>query len=86
MEKSITFALLEDQDDQDLIRTISESYQFAHDPPTAAKESYFDSFDWLLHNENLVLLKQDDTYYLKDMESSKVIAECIRAHKDVARF
>jgi len=86
MEKSITFALLEDQDNQDLIRTISDSYQFAHDPPTTAKECYFDSFDWLLHNENLVLLKQDDTYYLKEMESSKVIAECIIAHNAVARF
>ncbi|MHC1575611.1 MAG: CYTH and CHAD domain-containing protein [Candidatus Methanogasteraceae archaeon] len=86
MDKSITFALLEDQDHQDLIHTISESYQFAHDPPTTAKESYFDSFDWLLHNENLVLLKQDDTYYLHDLESSGVVAECIMAHKDVARF
>lgn len=86
MEKSTTFALLEDQDHQDLIRTISESYQFARDPPTTAKESYFDSFDWLLHNENLVLLKQDDTFYLHDLKSSKVVAECIRAHKDVARF
>jgi CHAD domain-containing protein len=86
MEKSITFALLEDQDHQDLIRTISESYQFAHDPQTTVRESYFDSFDWLLYNENLVLLKQDDTFYLKDMKSSKVVAECIMAHKDVARF
>ena len=86
MEKSITFALLENQDHQDLIRTISESYQFAHDPPTTAEERYFDSFDWLLHNENLVLLKQDDTFYLHDLESSKVVAECIREHKDVARF
>ncbi len=86
MEKSITFALLEDQDHQDLIRTISDSYQFAHDPPTTAKESYFDSFDWLLHNENFVLLKQDDTFYLKDMKSSKVVAECPWGHKAVARF
>ncbi|CAD7766688.1 MAG: CHAD domain protein [Candidatus Argoarchaeum ethanivorans] len=86
MEKSITFAMLEDQDRQDLIRTISDSYQFAHDPPTTAKESYFDSFDWLLHNENLVLLKHDDTYCLKDMESSKVVAECPWEHKDVTRF
>ncbi|MGP8323572.1 MAG: CHAD domain-containing protein [Methanosarcinaceae archaeon] len=86
MEKSITFALLEDQDNQDLIRTISESYQFVHGPPTTAKESYFDSFDWLLHNENLAFLKQDDTFYLKDLKSSKVIAECIIAHDAVARF
>ncbi|MEA1909365.1 MAG: CHAD domain-containing protein [Euryarchaeota archaeon] len=86
MEKSITFALLEDQDNQDLIRTISESYQFAHDPPTTAKESYFDSFDWLLHNENLVLLKQDGAFYLHDLKSSTVVAECLWAHRSVARF
>ncbi|MGP8324107.1 MAG: CHAD domain-containing protein [Methanosarcinaceae archaeon] len=86
MEKNITFALLENQDHQDLIRTISESYQFAHDPLTTVRESYFDSFDWLLHNENLVLLKQDDAFYLKDIESSTVVAECPWAHKDVARF
>jgi CHAD domain-containing protein len=86
MEKSITFALLEDQDNQDLIHAISESHQFAHDPPTTAKESYFDSFDWLLYNENLVLLKRGNTYYLEDRESSKVIAECPWEHKGVARF
>ncbi len=86
MEKSITFMLLKDQDPQDLINTISESYRFAHDPPTTAKERYFDSFDWLLYNENLVLLQQDDIFYLHDLKSSKVIAECIRPHKDVARF
>jgi CHAD domain-containing protein len=86
MEKSIIFALLENQDHQDLIRTISESYRFAHDSPTTVRESYFDSFDWLLYNENLVLLKQDDTFYLKDMESFEVIAECPGEHKDVARF
>ncbi|MCD4843830.1 MAG: CHAD domain-containing protein [Methanosarcinales archaeon] len=86
MEKSIIFALLENQDHQDLIRTISESYQFAHDPPTTVRESYFDSFDWLLYNENFVLLKQDDTFYLKDMESFEVKAECRWEHKDVARF
>jgi CHAD domain-containing protein len=86
MEKSITFALLEDQDNYDLIHAISESYRFAHDPPTTAGESYFDSFDWLLYNENLVLLKQDGTYYLKDLKSSKVVAECPGEHKGVARF
>jgi len=86
MEKSIIFALLENQDHQNLIRTISESYRFAHDSPTTVRESYFDSFDWLLYNENLVLLKQDDTFYLKDMESFEVIAECPGEHKDVARF
>ena len=86
MEKSITFALLEDQDNQDLIHAISESYQFVHDPPITAKESYFDSFDWLLHNENLVLLKQDDTYCLKDLKSFKVVAECLLEHDGVVRF
>jgi len=86
MEKSITFALLEDQDHQDLIRTISESYQFAHDPPTTVRESYFDSFNWLLYNKNLVLLKQNDTFCLKDLESSKVIAEHPWEHKDAVRF
>ncbi|MEA1905347.1 MAG: hypothetical protein U9N12_00120, partial [Euryarchaeota archaeon] len=86
METSITFALLKDQDNQDLIHAISESYRFAQDPPTTAKESYFDSFDWLLHNENLVLIKRDDTYHLKDLKSSKVAAECPWEHKAVARF
>ncbi|MEA1999046.1 MAG: CHAD domain-containing protein, partial [Euryarchaeota archaeon] len=86
METSITFTLLEDQDNCDLISTVSESYRFAYDPPTTVKESYFDSFDWLLYNENLVLLKQDDTYYLKDLKSSKVAAECTMARKGVARF
>ncbi|KAF5414781.1 MAG: hypothetical protein C5S48_07850 [Candidatus Methanogaster sp.] len=86
MENSITFALLEDKDHQYLIRTISESYQFAHDPLTTVEESYFDSFDWLLYNENLVLLKRDDTYYLKNLKSSKVMVEYFWAHKGAARF
>ncbi|KAF5414700.1 MAG: hypothetical protein C5S49_06670 [Candidatus Methanogaster sp.] len=86
MENSITFKLLEDMDHQDLIRTISESYRFSHEPLTTVRERYFDSFDWLLYNENLVLLKQDDTYCLKDLKSSKVIVECSWAHKGTARF
>jgi len=86
MEKSIIFTLLENQDHQDLIPTISGSYQFVQDPSITVRESYFDSFDWLLYNENLVLLKQDDTFYLKDMESFEVKAECPWEHKDVARF
>ena len=86
MEKNLTFTLLEDQDNCDLISTISESYQFAYNPPTTVKESYFDSFDWLLHNANLVLLKQNDTFCLKDLKSSKVVAECPWGHKGVARF
>ncbi|MGP8323561.1 MAG: CHAD domain-containing protein, partial [Methanosarcinaceae archaeon] len=83
---SIIFALVEDMDHQNLIRMISESYEFAHDPPATMRDSYFDSFDWLLYNENLLLFKQDDTFYLKDMESFEVVAECPMEHKDVTRF
>ncbi len=86
MEKNIIFTLLENQDHQDLIRTISESYQFAHDPSTTVRESYFDSFDWLLYNENFVLLEQDDTFYLKEIGSFEVKAECPLEHKNVIRF
>jgi hypothetical protein len=86
MEKNTTFVLFENQDHQDLIHAISDSYQFAHDPPTTAEERYFDSSDWLLHDENLVLLKQDGTFYLNDLKYFEVVAECIRAHNAVARF
>ena len=86
MEKSIIFALPKDEDHQDLTKAISESYQCSHDPQITVQESYFDSFDWLLYNENLVLLKQDRTYYLKDLKSFEVVAECSWGHKDAAWF
>jgi len=86
MTKSVIFALLKDVDRQDLTRTISESYRCSNDPQITVQESYFDSFDWLLYNENLVLLKQDGTYYLKDLKSFEVVAECSWGHKDAAWF
>jgi hypothetical protein len=38
MGKRIFFTLLEDMIHQDLIQTVSESYQFAHDPPTTMRK------------------------------------------------
>ena len=86
MGKRLFFTLLEDRTHQDLIQTVSESYQFAHDPPTTMRGRYFDSFDWLLYKENLVLLKQEDTFYLEDQKSFEVATECPWRHKEEARF
>ena len=86
MGKRLFFTLLEDRTHQDLIQTVSESYQIVHDPPTTMRKRYFDSFDWLLYKENFVLLKQDDTIYLEDLKSFEVVAECHWRHKEEARF
>ncbi|RZB29080.1 MAG: hypothetical protein AEth_01684 [Candidatus Argoarchaeum ethanivorans] len=86
METRMIFTLLEDMSHQDLIRTVSESYQFVHDPPTTMRGCYFDSFDWLLYGKNLVLLKQEDTFYLEDRKSFDVVAKCPWKHKEEARF
>ena len=86
MEKRIFFTLLEDMTHQDLVHTVSESYQIAHDQPTTLRKRYFDSFDWLLYKENLVLLKQEDTFYLEDLKSFEVVTECPWRHKEEARF
>ena len=86
MGKRIFFTLLEDMTHQDLVHTVSESYQIAHDPPTTLRKRYFDSFDWLLYKENLVLLKQEDTIYLEDLKSFEVVTECHWRHKEEARF
>ncbi|MFV9676773.1 MAG: CHAD domain-containing protein, partial [Methanosarcinales archaeon] len=86
MGKRIFFTLLEGRTHHDLIQTVSESYQIAHDPPTTMRKRYFDSFDWLLYKENLVLLKQGDTFYLEDLKSFEVVAECPWRHKEEARF
>ncbi len=86
MAKRIFFTLLEDMTHQDLVHTVSESYQIAHDQPTTMRKRYFDSFDWLLYKENLVLLKQEDTFYLEDLKSFEVVTECAWRHKEEARF
>ena len=86
MGKRLFFTLLENRTHQDLIQTVSESYQIVHDPPTTMRKCYFDSFDWLLYKENFVLLKQDDTIYLEDLKSFEVVAECPWRHKEEARF
>ena len=86
MANMLFFTLLEDRTHQDLIQMVSESYPIAHDPPTTMSGGYFDSFDWLLYRENLVLLMQDDTIYLEDRKSFEVVAECHWRHKEEALF
>ncbi|KAF5435929.1 CHAD domain-containing protein [Candidatus Methanophagaceae archaeon] len=86
MGKRLFFTLLEDRTHQDLIQTVSESYQIVHGPPTTMRGRYFDSFDWLLYKANLVLFKQEDTFYLEDQNSFEVATECPWQHKEEARF
>jgi len=86
MGQRLFFTLLEDRTHQDLIQTVSESYQIAHGPPTTRRGRYFDSFDWLLYKESLVLLKQEDTFYLEDQKSFEVATECPWRRKEEARF
>ncbi len=58
----------------ELMRKLTTDHSCVLDAPQSKREEFFDTFDRRLHSANLVLVKEGNSYYLKDLSNGSTIA------------
>jgi len=70
----------------ELLRGLKADHNFVSDPAVKKKEDYLDTFDRRLYHDNLVLLKESGTYYLKKLNDGSTLALLPGGSKIDAKF
>jgi CHAD domain-containing protein len=58
---------------QALLRKLAENYQIAKRSTLKKNITYFDTFDWRLYQNDLILYQQDNVFYLSSLKNQKEI-------------
>ncbi|NIR49185.1 CHAD domain-containing protein [candidate division KSB1 bacterium] len=53
---------------------ISERYSTTQESPQNKKQTFFDTFDWRLYNEGLILVKEANSYHLSTLKQDRTLA------------
>lgn len=73
LNSSEYYALPKEISRAELLRKLAADHSCVLEAPKKKKEEFFDTFDRRLHGQNLVLIKDAGSYYLKDLTGGNIV-------------
>lgn len=83
MQEAVHFELPEAYDRERIVRFLDGRFTYRVDAPTVHQRRYYDTFDWRLFGESLVLCRQDDELVLMDLAQHEATLRSGWAHAPV---
>ncbi len=74
LQKVENFALPDSADRAEIIDEISKIYSIVQERQQTRQQSFFDTFDWRLHNKGLTFLKEASVYHLRSRQQDRDLA------------
>ena len=86
MAETILYLFPESFNSNLFIEEISNDYLLKTEFLNKRRQIYFDTFDWRLYNHNLILFKEQKSYYLESLNSNQIITNYKSVNRSEFRF